>query len=204
MKYGFNPAAVYRFDFDNGFFYIGSSEKLKSRLNTWRTNIKRNIFQNKLIKDKLAGATSVVVSILEMPSAEILKLRETFYLRQEVESEFSLNRCTNGNDHTDIKPLPEYLRRPRKERKTRKPKGKFRPAPEYVWAFSKGVVQFTLKGEYVKSHKSISEAAKEVGVHERTINKHLKKSGILSRLRGINGFVFRHCGDNAPFFTTHN
>jgi hypothetical protein len=200
FKYGFNPPAIYRIDFDNGFYYIGSSMIVKTRWNTWRTNLKRDVFQSKLIADSVKGATAVTFSILEfspdIDDEKKLKERETYYLRSHFDDPLFLNMSPNAFDSTGLKPIPEHLKRPQKPKPKRKniKGGKFKPPTDYAYAFSKGVVQFDIQGNYIQSHKSISDAAKSVGVIDSTIQGHLKSK----RKRGVRGYVFKLCGDNTP------
>jgi len=196
LKMGFNPPAVYRIDFDNGFFYVGGSKHVKTRMSSWRTVIKSDRFYSKAIGYSIKGATSAIFYIIEITTLESLRDRETFHIREHFANEFCLNQSSDGHLTQGLKPIPDHLKRPKKEKKPPKArvlKGRFRPPANHVWAFSKGVVQFDMDGNYIRSHKSISDAAKSIGVHPRTINKHLKSKTV----RGISDFIFKLCGDNS-------
>lgn len=74
-------------------------------------------------------------------------------------------------------------------------KGPFKPPPDYVYPFSKTIHQYEVDGTFVMSHKSISEAAKHVGVGEKIIRSHIKNY----RVKGVRGFVFREEGGVSGF-----
>lgn len=202
LKYGFNPPAVYRIDFDNGFYYIGSSMIVKTRWNTWRTNLKRDKFQSKLIENSIKTATAATVSILEFCKVldeKALKERETEYLLSYFNDPLFLNMSPNGvtNEGLTFKVLPEQLIKPKKEKRSYIRGGKPKPKPaDYVYAFSKGVVQFDIYGNYIMSHKDMNIAADHIGVHDSVIRGHIKTKrgyGVLGK------YIFRMVGDNEPW-----
>jgi hypothetical protein len=186
FNHGYNPPAVYRIDFDNGFFYIGSSEKIKVRIGSWRTLMRRERFPSKMFAENIKGATSGIMQILEITTLDALRDRETFHIRSNFEDLLLLNQSANGYNigGKQLKPIPKHLQRKKKRKKVTKD----------VWAFSKGVVQFDLHGNYIKSHRSIADAARSVGVNDSTVQGQLKSD----RQKGINGYIFRLCGDNRP------
>jgi len=203
LQYRLNPAAVYKLEFNNGYYYIGSSMHVKNRLKSWKTNLNRNFFQSKLIEHSVKGATAVVATILEIctvSNSKELKERETEYLLTCFKDPLFLNMSPSGLNNTGLsfKVLPEQLIKPKKEKKKPPPKpkkGKFNPAEDYVWAYSKGIIQFDLNGNYVKSYKSMMDAAKANGVKLKSIREAVKSKRYKT---GVNGFAFKVCGDNSP------
>ena len=201
LQYRLNPPAIYRLDFNNGYYYIGSSMKVKNRIKSWRTNLKCDRFQSRLMEHSIKGATSVVASILEIcsvPNSKALKERETEYLLTCFNDPLFLNMTPSGlnNEGMTFKVLPEQLIKPPKEKRPYIRGGKPKPrVRKEVYAFAKGIVQFDLNGNYIQSHKSISDAARAIGVEMKTVQKHLK----VKRHRiGLSGFIFKFCGDNSP------
>jgi predicted GIY-YIG superfamily endonuclease len=204
LTYGYNPPAVYRMDFNNGYFYIGSSKKVKTRFLGWRTKFKTNRHSSKLFEYYTQSATEVTVSILEYASLDNFKDRETYYIGLFFNDPLCINRSPSGFTNTGLKPLPPHLVKPKKEKIPKPPKPKkarvYKPPPaDHVWAFSKGVVQFDLKGNYIQSHKSMSDAAKSVGVIWTSVKKHINAK---SHRVGLKGFIFKLCGDNSPVVLT--
>lgn len=200
FKYKENPPAIYRMDFDTGHFYIGSSKQIKTRINGWRTVFKNNRFSSKILADALKNVTVVNLTIIEHPSLEILHERETYYLNLYFNDHMCVNRSPSGFDNTGLKPLPAHLVKPKKIKVPKPPKPKkprkFKPPPaDYVWAFSKGVVQFNIDGSYVQSHKSIADAARAVCVKAKILQDHLN---VKRHKTGLKGFIFKLCGDNSP------
>ena len=200
LKYGYNPPAIYRMDFDTGYFYIGSSKKVKTRFLGWRTLFKNDSFQSKMFADAVKSVKEVTVTIIEQPSVDKLKDRETYHIGLYFDNPLLVNRSPSGFTNAGLKPLPAHLVKPKKvkERKPPKPKRprKFKPPiPDHVYAYSKGVIQFDLNGNYIQSHKSMTDAAKSIGVKLRRIrtNVNVKKHN-----EGVNGFIFKVCGDNSP------
>jgi hypothetical protein len=61
---------------------------------------------------------------------------------------------------------------------------------------NKPVVKFSKTGEFIERYNSIADAIRSVGVHERTFSKHLKRTRIIS---GMKGFVFRLEDDKRPY-----
>lgn len=189
LQHGFNPPAVYRIDFDNNFFYVGSTKKLKTRMASWRTIMRREKFPSKAFREYIKGATSGVMKILEITTIESLQERETFHIRENFYDPFFLNQSANGYTvgRRELKPIPKYLQRKKKGKKKTNKK---------IWAYSKGVIQFDLQGNYIMSHACISDAAKHIGVDSTTISGHIKTKW----LRGVLGkHVFRVVGDNSPW-----
>lgn len=202
LKYGFNPPAIYRFDFDNGNFYIGSSMSVKKRWTIWKTNLKRNVFQSKLMADSIKNATEVKVSIIEIFDNDIdektLKEKETVYLRLNFDNKLFLNMSPNAFTNEGLKPIPDYLKRPKRElpkKKYYKLKGKFKPDRKYVWSYSKPIIQLSIDGKFIRSHKSIADAARSICVNESTIQGHIR----CRRVYGIGGFIFREIGGIEDF-----
>ena len=108
LRYGYNPPAVYRFDFDNGCFYIGSSKKVKTRFTLWKTIFKHGKWSSKAMADRIQGATTVTVTILEIPELSQLKDRETHYLNLYFKDEKNINQSPNGHNNSGRKKLPEH------------------------------------------------------------------------------------------------
>lgn len=183
LFYGDNPVCVYRIDFNNGFFYIGGTKAIKTRINTWRT-VCRVKKMTKVMAHNVSGASKATVTIIERTSLAHLKDRETYHIREHFANKMNLNQSPSGYDNTGLKPIPAHLKRKKKKKKV----------AEKVWAFSKGVVQFDLQGNYVQSHKSMADAASSIGVDSSSIRKHIQKK----RSNGVKGYIFRVCGDNRP------
>lgn len=196
LKYGINPPAIYRLDFDTGHFYIGSSKAVKTRINSWRTMVKYDRCSSKIFLDSIKLAKSAKVSIIEQPAINQLLEREEYYLSINSDNQFLLNRSLSAYGNTALKPLPPHLVKPKKKYVSKKPKkGKFIPSEDHVWAFSKGVIQFDLSGNYIQSHKTIQDAANAVGVKRKFIYENMQ---VKRHRYGVKGFVFKVCGDNSP------
>jgi len=197
FKHGLNPPAIYRMDFDTGHYYIGSSKKVKTRMNNWRTIFKYDRFSSKLLADTLKSVKEVKFIIIEHPALGELLERENYHLNLHFDNPLLVNRSSSAYGNIGLKPLPSHLvkykQRPKKPPKP--PKGKFKPSSDHVYAFSKGVVQFDLQGNYIQSHKSISDAAKAIGVKMKYIQENLN---VKRHKKGVKGFVFKFCGDNSP------
>ena len=188
LKHAFNPPAVYRIDFDNGFFYIGSTKKLKVRICSWKTIMKLNRFPSRAFGEYIQGATSGIMKILELTTIESLRERETFHIRDNFFDPLLLNQSANGYiaGSKELKPIPKHLKRKKPRKKICKK----------VWAYSKGVIQFDVFGNYIMSHINITKAAQHVGVHDSVIRGHVKAKIV----RGVLGkHVFRIVGDNEPW-----
>lgn len=198
LKNGFNPPAVYRIDFDNGFFYIGGSKHIKTRMSSWRTVIKSDRFYSKMLGESIKGAKSAVFRILEITTLGKLRDVETYYIRESFADTLCLNQSSSGHLTQGLKPIPEHLKRPKKIKPSapkKEKKVKVLPA-DHVWAYSKGVIQFDVFGNYIMSHINITKAAQHVGVHDSVIREHVKTKVV----RGVLGkYVFRIVGDNEPW-----
>lgn len=183
LKYGINPPAVYRMDFDTGHFYIGSSKNVKTRIASWRTMFRTNKFSSVFFADSVKNVTKCTITFLEHPPLDKLLERETFYISLHFNTQLCINRSPTGFDNTGLRPLPRHLV-PRKKRVNKQ-----------VYAFSKGVVQFDLNGKYIQSHKSIQDAADAVGVKRKFVYENMQ---VKRHRHGVKGFVFKVCGDNSP------
>lgn len=192
LKYGHNPCAIYKFTFDTGHFYIGSSEHLKTRFTIWRTNLKRGAnIKNKVIEDLLPEVNEVVFELIREVPVEQRLVLETEYINEFKDSPLLLNRQLNAVDNSDRLPLPSHIKRkpyPKKPSKPKIVKGKFKPDEDYVWAFAKPVWQFSMDGVLIKKHNSIEAAARCMSVDASTIIKHFKAT---KSYRGVKGFIFR-------------
>lgn len=192
LEYGNNPSAVYKMTFDTGHFYIGSSKHVKTRINIWRTSLRRLDFSSKIIMDVLPKVTKVSFLILKTcPTIKLLEI-ETKHILKHKDNDLCLNMTLNAVNNSVRKPLPEHLRKPRKVQIPKQRKGKFAPPEDHVYVFSKEVRQYDLSGNYIKTFRSINEAARAAGVDRSVIADHLK----VGAGYGIGGHVFR--GENSP------
>lgn len=187
FRYGNNPCAVYKMKFDTGRFYIGSSEKVKTRICVWKAQIDRGDVRMKVIIDALQWVKKVTWEIVEYADDkdELLRL-ETHYLQLYKDDDMSMNRCPTAYSPVGLKPLPVHLQKI-KTIKVKKPQSPPKP-----------VNKFDLAGNFISTFPSIGRAAASVGVKQKTVGEHVT----FTRVRGINGYVFRLVGDVRPY-TVH-
>ncbi len=179
LKYGNNPPAIYKLQFDTGHFYIGSSKHLKTRISTWKTSLNRKVVANRVIVDVLKMTTSVTLQIIEFVNEEDRLQKETCYIQQFKENKLLLNRSTDAVTNGKMRELPEHLKKPKKV---------YIPKPYKRPVNFKKVYQYTMNGDFVMTFTSIAFACRYIGVCDSTMEGHLKGKFIL---KGVKGFIFR-------------
>lgn len=169
LKHRYNPSGVYKISFNNGYFYIGSSKKLKSRFNSWETPLSKGKTSNRYIKSMLQGITIVNFEIIEICDNYIE--RELYHIQTFLNDDYCLN-MSNGTGK--LKRL-SYLE-PIKIIKHKNP-----VTPR------KKVFQYSLDGQLIRIHDSICATRRMYKLTEKELRQHLKKR----RPIGCKGYIFR-------------
>lgn len=87
-EWKFRMAGVYKITFDDGKFYIGCSENLRSRATDWRgimgspDRLKKNKSIGEAMISRILSGGAASLDILELCYAEEVKDREAFYLNK--------------------------------------------------------------------------------------------------------------------------
>lgn len=164
-----NPIGVYRIWFDEKWFYIGSSGKLKTRFTRWRTAVNNPKFlKNKNIGTILPGISCVRFEII-ITQGSILNLKhiETKEILNNWDNPFLLNLCPNADTPKGIRPY--FGKKPSEPRK-------LKGIPDYMKP--QKVAMFNNNNEILKIFESKSSLVKYCNYKHNIIN------AILSGKRG--------------------
>jgi hypothetical protein len=193
FKFGNNPPAVYRLVFDTGYFYIGSSKKVKTRFTTWRTTLKRMAFNNKSMLKKLPSFSAVFMEIIEYTTVNERRVRETYHLEKEINHPLCLNKHRTALGDGSTKKLVNqerhkrtYIPHPR-VLKEKLPK-------VYKPLQNKAVIKYDAIGNEICRFVSISDAAKDAGVRRDSMREHL----LHVKLKSGKPY-YRTVGDTRPY-----
>lgn len=158
-----DPAGTYKIWFNEKWFYIGSSKKLRSRFRTWRSMMnKPQYLKNKNIYHLLSEITTVRFEILHVYSNDkLLKKAETKLLKKSWNDPLLLNRCPDASTPKNIRPYNGQVVKPKR---ARRPKD----------SFKKKVAVFDLNWNYIETAESLNAAARSLGVQHRRISEMLK------------------------------
>jgi hypothetical protein len=184
FEYGWNPPAVYMMEFDTGHFYIGSSKRVKTRFVLWRTQLKKNNFNSRVIRDILPMVKNVYFKLLELPKIEDLRILETAHIKKHFDDPLILNRYSNGFNKPGIKPLPTHLKKPRK---AYIPKGRTAYSEDHVFKGSIPVLKFDKQGNFIEKYKSVADAARKNETTRAKIHEVVKENYSQHR-----GFVYKY------------
>lgn len=178
-----NPAGIYKITFNDNWFYIGSSKKLRSRFRTWKVVLtKRQFLKNINIKQILDGVALVKFEIIRVYADEkLIRKAETALLKKNWENPLLLNRCPDGSTNTGMRP---YNGQVRVKDKPRLPVGFNR----------KKIAQFDLQGNLIKIHDSIKAASVYSGVKDDLIRKVFNGRAVSPRK-----FIFKGVNEDGSF-----
>ena len=154
----------------NGKRYIGSSNNIRKRLWKHRSLLRHNKHENQYLQNawNKYGENSFTFVVLEKCEIDVLLQREQYYI-DTLKPEYNIDISTT-HDHLN----PETIEKIKRNRKNKMDKGELKLS----W---KEIHQYGLDGNYIKSFKSIKEAAKSAGIHvcsiDRFLNGKYKKGG---------------------------
>lgn len=177
-----NIMCVYKITFNDGRFYIGSTRKLRVRLNSWRRDVKVG-WVNKKIRFLVKDFSRVKVDVLEkIYDIQSLKIRETVYLQSNIGNPLLLNRqydaISGGFKKTKLE--SEKHNQVIESNRSRPSKSKgIKHSKEWVAKMTKsvaktngrGVDQLTMDGKKIASFKTAVEASNITGVYYKGITK---------------------------------
>jgi hypothetical protein len=96
-------AGVYRLVFDNGYFYIGSSKSLKTRLQLWKQAFKIGRIHNKMMRKCVSDCKSISFEVLEYTMVDDCKPVENKYLAGFIGEKYLLNRSFDSHSNKGCK-----------------------------------------------------------------------------------------------------
>ena len=146
----------------NGKRYIGSSNCIRKRLWKHRSLLRHNKHENPYLQNawNKYGEDNFTYSVLEECEIQVLLEREQYYI-DTLTPEYNIDIST-----THEKLNPETIEKIKQTRKAKLTTGEI----NLSW---KSIHQYDLKGNYIKSFKSIKDAASEVGINVCTIDRFL-------------------------------
>jgi len=159
FKRGEKAVGVYRLNFNTGYFYIDSSCSLRSRMNAWKVAIfNPKYLRNKDISFVLNEETVITFEVIESVSdTSIIKDVENKHISKHWGNVFLLNRCPDAYSPKGMRPYFGY-EKPVKEKST------------YV-QFCRTIAEYTVSGDIVKIHKSITSLCKEKKIPSDMVHK---------------------------------
>lgn len=145
-----NPIGLYKIWFNDKWFYIGSSKKLRSRFSNWVSMVNNPKFlRNKNIKIILPDISVVRFEIIKTySSASWLRRNETKEISINWDNPMFLNRCPDANTPKGMKPYFGYIKPPLW-------KPPLKGIPEYMKPVK--VAVFSNNGDLIKICNSKSE-----------------------------------------------
>lgn len=239
-----NPAGVYKITFNDKWFYIGSSKKLRSRFRTWKAMLTSpKYLKNINIRNILHEVQEVRIEIIRVYANEnLIQAAETRLIKKFWSNELLLNRCPEGNTNKGRRPYYGYTppAKPKKGLPTpKKPVGLFskdgvllreypatgaaaldnkinfeeintmirglrgplRNGTFFKYKLADGsyqepvkfkrkdvpaaaVNQYDMNWNFIKRHRSMAEAAKEIGGHKRNIEHVIKGTHRMKSYKG--------------------
>ena len=190
-----NPSGVYKITFDDLYFYIGGSTKLKSRVGHWKHRLKLGTPKNKNIKRLLPSCKLAKMEIIKLVHRDLVKTEEDAAIKVHFNSPYCLNRCPSAFDNTGLKFSPgEIIQYPRCSIKRKLYTDEDRKRSREM-SIERGVGQpvakFDLKNNYIETFACVSMAAESVGVPSRDIGKMFN-----GKRKSIKGFVFKKVDDS--------
>ncbi len=186
-----SPGGIYRMQFDDGNFYIGSSKDLKTRLRAWRNMIKlRKYLKNINIKNVIDRVSVVSFSIIEFhTNTQEMIERETELLKTHWENPLLLNRCADADykkGTLGMRPYRGYIKR--KYIQKYKPRTGPKSLPQKI-------ARFDLEWNLLEIHPSKHNVRKRFhSCRHNAINQFLKG------LKGqVGGFKFKLVSESGEF-----
>lgn len=105
------PSGVYRINFRDNYFYIGSSFDLRKRFISWKTNLKRGVNKNKKMRAIAAQSGVISFEVIEfIDKHDDVRVRESFHINQHWDNPFLLNYCPTGDSNKGIRWSDEDLK----------------------------------------------------------------------------------------------
>jgi hypothetical protein len=158
------PSGVYKIIINDHWYYIGSSNNLRSRLSSWRCMLQgATPVKNRSIRHLLPQIKTVRFAILKYTKVgEDPKVAEDTYIKKHFDDKKCLNLSPTAYSPkmAGVRKLPiVYV----PKIKPIKIKGPVTPR--------KKVAQFDLSGNLIKIHESIAEASRSSGVKDDVIRK---------------------------------
>lgn len=100
--------AVYKITFDTGYFYIGSTSNMGSRISAFKRAFRYGVHVSKKFKDAVVVSKTATIEILE-PLTYVHSLRyvEEEYIQPESWNKFLINRSMNAKSNKGIQWTPE-------------------------------------------------------------------------------------------------
>jgi|SRR5580693_229929 hypothetical protein len=172
-----NPAGVYKIHFGPDWYYIGSSQKLKTRIITWVAKLKGGINKNKKIKQLYPEVPYIKFEILEITKLGEHKKKEGEYLRQHWDNPFLLNYSPDSESNFGVK----HDRHGKFDSNRPRHKGK-------------KIALFKADGELVKHFERISDMADALQCDESSIRKFLAGSASI-----VKGHKFKLIADDGSY-----
>jgi len=156
-----NPIGLYKIWFDDKWFYIGSSTKIRSRFTTWKTNLTGRKFLKSINIKQILPQTSVVrfEVIQTYKSASWLRRNETKEINKHWDNPLFLNRCPDASSPKGMKPYFGYI----------KPVQILKGTPEYMKPVK--IAVFDNNQNLIQVCKSKSEVERTFGVRVSMIKK---------------------------------
>lgn len=181
-----NPIGIYRIWFDEKWFYIGSSVRLRSRFVAWKCrllNPEKHYLKSINIKKVLPETSVIRFEIIKTyKSASWLRMNETKEINKHWDTPLFLNRCPDANSPKGMKPYFGYI----------KPVKVLKGTPEYMKPVK--IAVFNNNWELIKICNSKSEVEREFKFNMSDIKRVL--SGERGQPRNIK---FKQVSDNGSF-----
>lgn len=207
FKRGENFAAVYKFTFDNGYFYIGGTKKIATRISKHREKIKNGNHTENVLKASIDCRTITFEILERVKDISVLGEREDYYLRLNWGDPLLLNRAEShkgGFKRTDQERHKHRLGRIRSgnsEKRNAAVKAAMKKkAIEHPEMFKRiGEVNYKRvaafkNGEFIQEFESLACAEKFYNIVRGDVSK--VANGVLKTAKG---YSFKYVSEDGQF-----